>query len=141
MFSLNRLDRDDRPKRGGYLSGRGSQAEFSICIGMLALISLVFPEFVTGGGAGLMTVLAVRRLHDFGRTGWWVALPLSAGIGASAVMIAVPPMQGLAQAAILTGGALCASIIGLMPGDVGTNRFGDPTPSRRKKAALSRTFT
>lgn len=63
------------------------------------------PMIVVGGGLLIPTFAAgVRRLHDIGRSGWWMLVGL------------VPFIGGIWQLILL-----------LAPGDVGVNRYGlDP---------------
>jgi uncharacterized membrane protein YhaH (DUF805 family) len=80
--------------------------------------------------------VTVRRLHDIGRSGWWVALPVAASvltaIGTIAALVANPrdPLSGVGL--IYAGPpiiALVASSVLLLvwmffPSDPGNNRYG-----------------
>lgn len=113
--------------------GRASRAEFWWFFVFLLLLDVV--GAVIDGTLGLeelgpadlalslLTLLpsaavAVRRLHDTGRAGWWLLLP-AVGLSAAAVW---PAAASLAQAALLA-----FVIFAAMRGDAGPNRYGkDP---------------
>lgn len=63
-----------------------------------------------------------KRLHDFGRAGTWMILPVIMGLVAQ--MRGIPPLSGpqLVWLAFVAG-------VGLMPGQKDENRFG-PAPGR-----------
>lgn len=114
--------------------------------------------FVTGLVAGLVPVIgglvglallwpwsavSAKRLHDLGRSGWWIALPLvpSLLVGGLGVLTAASATMGAtmgASGATLALATLTATLglaamlvslgfllwIGLTPGMPGANRFG-----------------
>jgi uncharacterized membrane protein YhaH (DUF805 family) len=120
-----------RVRRDGWywLAGRASRREYWIWVVAAFGLSVILGELIHSGGSSAMTVVLicaqVRRLHDFGRTGWWA---LGATLAPVAVMIPVW------IAVSLTVGLLAAVVvelalivwIGAVPGDAGANRFGDP---------------
>lgn len=89
--------------------------------------------------------VAMRRLHDTDRTGWWLLLPVIPYIIGLAIMLSAAATQNLGMIAI--GGiftliALIGAIVLLvfycLPGTTGPNRFGpDPIGGA---ANLSQTF-
>ncbi len=135
--------------------GRIRRSHFWIAWVILFAIGIVTSWLpLIGGLIGLLLIwpnlaISVKRLHDMGQTGWWVALPWVAGtilffvgfgmIGMGAIatgemwddnplaMLAVmgPALGVFALSALLGLGFLLW--IGLMPGTVGPNRFG-PDP-------------
>jgi uncharacterized membrane protein YhaH (DUF805 family) len=79
--------------------------------------------------------VGVRRLHDTGRSGWWVLLPivpyaLAIGLGGPAI-IAGGLAAGLGIAALfMFVGFICAIVLlvfMILPGTPGENRYG-PNP-------------
>lgn len=82
--------------------------------------------------------VAIRRLHDSNRTGWWVLLPYAFYpfmIGCGAAAVAVPALAILfGGLAVLFGlfatiGALVLLVFMFLEGTRGPNRFGpDPKP-------------
>ena len=102
---------------------------------------------VASNGVGVLSTLfalaivlptlavAVRRLHDTDRTGWWIIAPALAYIAAGvAVAIAIAAGAGLFVLALLGFGFLVAFILAIVllvfyiqKGTAGPNRFGaDP---------------
>ncbi|WP_374274999.1 DUF805 domain-containing protein [Brevundimonas sp.] len=135
--------------------GRIRRSHFWIAWVILLAVGIVTSWLpLIGGLIGLLLIwpnlaISVKRLHDMGQTGWWVALPWVAGIilffvgvgmiGMGAIttgqtwddnpwaMMAVmgPAMGAFGLSALIGLGFLLW--IGLMPGTVGPNRFGqDP---------------
>ena len=107
-------------KRYGVFIGRARRAEFwwFFLINLLITAALAFVDQLTGtlspeGGYGLLSgiyslavllptlAVAVRRLHDIGRSGWWLLIGLIPVIG-TIILLALFILDG-------------------MPGD---NRFG-----------------
>lgn len=106
-------------------SGRSSRAEFwlfalfhLLCVAGAAALDLAF-TLGMGAPAPLCTLLTwlalllpgaavqVRRLHDVGRSGWWLALAVAPLIGPAALLM-----------------------LYLMPGTPEANRFGPPTAAQ-----------
>lgn len=90
--------------------------------------------------------VAVRRLHDIDRSGWWILLPLLPYVigiaailsGAAAGSIPAMVVGGVA----LLSGLVCAIVILVWyctAGTVGPNRYGDD-PKADIPADLARTF-
>jgi uncharacterized membrane protein YhaH (DUF805 family) len=87
--------------------------------------------------AWLWTAQAVRRLHDFGRHGYWAAPALLLWVGLIGAGIFLPMMAiaalswapyGLMASAAMTSLGLAALIwLGLKSGDHAANAFGPPT--------------
>jgi uncharacterized membrane protein YhaH (DUF805 family) len=117
-------------KRYGVFVGRARRAEFwwFFLINLLITAALAFVDQLTGtlspeGGYGLLSGLyslavllptlavAVRRLHDIGRSGWWLLIGLIPVIG-TIILLALFILDG-------------------MPGD---NRFG-PSPKGKVPGA------
>ncbi len=146
-------------------SGRAPRAEYWLWVLFCGVVSAVLHGLEGGAGHGspgpigsawsLATFLpglavAVRRLHDTNRSGWWLALPLVVmavlGLALAAVLVEVEAMGGDVSAsmaaamsprlvALLFAGAAWLVVVGLFlvwfcsRGTAGANRFGaDPLP-------------
>jgi uncharacterized membrane protein YhaH (DUF805 family) len=135
MFSRNRPDRDDR--RLYALSGRSNRAEFWAVVSVLIVVGYILHHL--GAKAPIWTLATAsgwfgqRRLHDFGQSGWWFALPIGG-------FLVLPAIATLSHSFMLFNGAVGLAglltvvfllIIGAIPGDAGSNRFGPPIRSRR----------
>lgn len=143
MFSRNRPDRDDRAKSGSYLKGRGNRTEYWTIIGLFTVLGAVLPGMSAAAATGPMLVFTIRRLHDFGQSGWWSLLPIGVAIPATLAILVMPAAAPLLHAALIMCGVMFTAFVGLMPGDAAANRFGDPPPSglRRKRESLRETFS
>jgi uncharacterized membrane protein YhaH (DUF805 family) len=81
-------------------------------------------------GPAALVFICVPRLHDIGRSGWWVAAPLALGyVGGLAAALLLP-----SETAKTVIGSIPPIIpllfvwLGVMPGDPEANGFGDPPP-------------
>ena len=77
----------------------------------------------------LIILLGVPRLHDIGRSGWWMTLLFGLEIGAIAIgLLAV----GTADGILIAGGLvvfvilIAMMILGCIPGQRETNSYGAP---------------
>jgi uncharacterized membrane protein YhaH (DUF805 family) len=122
--------------------GRINRAAYWLVLGgfvaLYVLISMVGarPPRI---GEGLLIFLCAARLHDLGKSGWWVLIPLSVELGA--VIVAIAAFSTEDDYALL-GGAFVAIaafvlVLGLIPGQPHANRFGEPPkgmfPSRERR--------
>jgi uncharacterized membrane protein YhaH (DUF805 family) len=152
------------------LSGRASRAEFwwfFLAVIVAALVAQII-DSILGiqiiGPYGIFYCLvmlgaivpnitvAVRRLHDTNRSGWWLSLPIvpyalafafggaalmRAATGGAAGMTAGPGMAGIF---LLIGavGAVVLLIFYILPGTPGDNRYGpDPYAAGGASAATA----
>lgn len=117
-------------KKYAQFSGRARRKEYwlfqlAVCavFFMSSLLSAVLPQeagdavlfLVIAFGLGLllpMYAVGVRRMHDTGRSGWWLLIGL------------VPIIGGVWQLVLL-----------MFPGDVGANRYG-PDPKQPEGPVL-----
>ncbi|MDG2534322.1 DUF805 domain-containing protein [Sphingomonas sp. HITSZ_GF] len=131
-----------------------------VLFGLLAAITHMFAEAIWLEAIpnliiGLATIaLLVRRLHDIGHSGWWMALLLGvliasvtgihyyadahpdAGVTANFLSVHLhgdvhwtPTLAALVALDLL--GLLCTFALMLIPGAIGTNRYGpDPRMGR-----------
>jgi len=115
-----------------YLKGRINRATFWLSVGMLVLLIVLIRVFAPSSAhisEVVLMFLAIPRLHDIGRTGWWVLAAFGIEIAAIIVGFVVVPQHALAVA-----GGVTLLIFGLMtwlgaiPGNTGPNRYGDQPP-------------
>lgn len=125
------------PKRlGDWLRGRMGRTAYWIFIALIFAFSVLVSTVTDKGANGLVVALIIvliPRLHDFGRTGWWV---LAVMFGPLAVMLLAMLALPIDTAALI--GVLAEVVgliwVGVIRGDAGDNRFGPP--SRGWKADL-----
>lgn len=103
--------------------------------GLVAVGMLLAHAAPIVGLLGSLAVLwvQIRRLHDFGRTGWWAGGALLAQIP---LAIGLYTLFGDTETSALLGSAILAVPIvwiGAVPGDPHSNRFGVP-PGQRPAA-------
>ena len=123
-------------------SGRASRSEYWWFI-LFTVIARIVTGFIPGVGfivsLGLLLPslsATARRLHDTNRTGWWILLPIGAGItGIVAGIILVTIDLLLLGAAIAILGPIIGflALLGFLmqPSDPGPNRYGScPLPPR-----------
>ncbi|MCX7587320.1 DUF805 domain-containing protein [Phenylobacterium sp. 58.2.17] len=140
-----------------YLKGRAGRKEYWIWFGVVCALGLIM-SFLPGepSNSGLAVVFAavqIRRLHDYGRSGWWVAalfiVPLLVPIAAFELGLRgqLPEAEQFARAESWSSIATVVAIAGLLAvyvwmglrrGDTGDNRFGPPPASDLKSIVLPR---
>jgi len=79
----------------------------------------------------LFVIIGVPRLHDLGRSGWWMAAVIGLELVGIGLTVALFPFADLLVGAGLTVFAMLLAMIvlGLIPGEASTNAFGDvPAP-------------
>ena len=142
-----------------FLKGRANQKEFWIWCATLLVVGAVMRVFHVSSGSGLTAawlLLWVRRLHDFGESGWWGLAPLGAmivfGVGvflvggpefnAAFTASAGPPHGLVTPAGTMMLGVFWLVVIfihigftlwlGLKRGDAGDNAYGPLSQQFRK---------
>jgi uncharacterized membrane protein YhaH (DUF805 family) len=116
-----------------FFKGRLNRALYWSVFSLLFLLVLVM-RFVFGLQATLslagLICIAIPRLHDIGRTGWLVAIPMGLEL---AMGWLVPGTPDHAQLLALNAVSLLvlSSVVwlGSVRGQPETNRFGPPPPS------------
>ena len=146
----------DRLQRVFSISGRVSRLgfwRFQVVQSLAAAVVWCLTLFTTmaGGWLGAAPLLlivpivtaaiyvAIRRLHDRGRSGWWI-LPFSIGpyslLGAAHLLADASGASGTLLALPLSLGGVALAIwawieLGFRRGTRGANRFGPPPTSNR----------
>jgi uncharacterized membrane protein YhaH (DUF805 family) len=115
------------------LQGRMNRAMFWLCVAIIVVLYGVVTFYFqrrTPVSEVVLVILCVPRLHDIGRSGWLVLGPLALEIGAAiAAFTFLPPGSALPALGIVT--LIVAGLIvwlGCIPGDPGSNRYGDSPP-------------
>lgn len=139
-----------------YLQGRSGRKEYWIGVGLLLLVGVGLAYANVGGASAATTALWIliwnRRLHDIGRSGWVILIPigliiaitiLSVGLGGKEVLAAFEYSQTGGGPITERGATLFAGMVllvlaiqfgftiwlGVKKGDPGDNRFGPPPPA------------
>ena len=124
---------------GAGLRGRANRKEYWLYVLALLAVGMLMAEIAPILGlAGALVVLyaQVRRLHDFGRTGWWAGAALLVQIPLAFVLLYTLGEEP----ALLVGNLLILvpiAVIGAIPGHPHENRFGPPPGQRRLKDVFS----
>lgn len=126
-------------------SGRSNRGEYwwaTLAVMLVGIVASLLDGALFGPGDrqplsgvwGLATLLpslaiAVRRLHDVDRTGWWVVAPAGLGVLAGVLLVSTATSGTPPVAAVLAGVAAAAMAIVLLVwccqrGTSGPNRFG-----------------
>jgi uncharacterized membrane protein YhaH (DUF805 family) len=124
-----------------WLRDRAGRREYWAYVGALIVISLFLrfvPPLASLVGTAILAFVQVRRLHDFGRSGWWAL-----GVAVAPLTLGVPVFfatssedAAAAVAALVTLGAIVW--IGAVPGDPGDNRFGPAPPFSARRLLTGR---
>ena len=139
-----------------YLQGRSGRKEYWIGVGLLLLVGVGLAYANVGGASGATTFLWIlvwnRRLHDIGKSGWIILVPLglmiaggdrgrTAGRRRTSERVRVQPEgqrpRDRSGATLFVGLVLVLLAIqfgftiwlGIKKGDPGNNRFGPPPPA------------
>lgn len=140
MFSPNYPGRRDLRPRGlrEYLyNGRCNRKGFWGLFGGFLIGAVIFGAIASQVRLGWLALLligpgplilgvAVARLHDLGRTGWWALTPLVAAFALSNTLGALLHLYVLAGGLIVLVTLGCLAVLGAAPGNPGPNRFGPP---------------
>ena len=129
------------------MRGRFNRATYWLClcilVGAVALMSAVGirPPRV---GEGMLVLMCVPRLHDLGKSGWWVLIPIGIELVTIVTAVAVlsPEDASIVFGAVFLAVAGFIVVLGLIPGQPHANRFGDPPKSPfafRERAKIAKT--
>lgn len=115
-----------------YLRGRSGRAEYwalvALIFGLSIVLSLV-PALSSASSALVVPLMfaQIRRVHDFGRSGWWAAAATFGPLLLMFPLMAVTSLEMATLAGIAVELALIV-VIGVIRGDPDANRFGPPAP-------------
>jgi uncharacterized membrane protein YhaH (DUF805 family) len=117
-----------------FLKGRMNRATYWLAIGIGLAVFLLLRVLMRGDASineVVLIILAVPRLHDIGRSGWWVLAPIAFELGTVALGLAFLTPEGFAVAAGLLTLATLALLLwlGVVPGQPNENRFGPAPPA------------
>ncbi len=118
----------------GFLEGRSNRVDYWTSIAVLVALSVGF-RLLFGGGGGViqefvLVMVAVPRLHDIGRSGWWAVAAFGIEwVGVSALVLVGGDQWATNSLWILGYVVLCVVVLGAWSGDPGENRFGPRPPS------------
>ena len=126
---------------GGWFAGRSSRKGYWLWVGPVLLVGIVISAFLPPAAYAMslmITLIWIRRFHDFGRSGWWV-VPVNVGINivSFAAMAVLPAEAAGLLALVLYLAAITA--MGVIPGQAHENEFGPPS-QRRAQPDLEDTF-
>ena len=113
------------------IKGRMNRATYCATLALVIAIFAVIIAF-DKKPPGVMEVLTVfigvPRLHDFGRSGWWIVSVFLIEIAAIVVGLVFVPMADFGIVAGLTVLLMLIAMIvlGCIKGDEGANAFGEP---------------
>lgn len=118
---------------GRILGGRSDRGEYWVSVVALFVLNVVLnltlrdPVTTSLISLPIWVVVASRRLHDFGRTGWWSLVPFGIGLLLGFAVGVGAPIPAVLVSLIHIGVTFSAGmIIGFKPGTPGANRFGEP---------------
>ena len=139
------------------MRGRMNRATYWLCLGIiLAAVAImsVFGIRPPRIGEAMLILMCVPRLHDLGKSGWWVLIPLGielASIFGAGAFYAITAYSNedayiffFGVVFLMLAGFIVA--VGLIPGQPHANRFGEPPKSpfpfleRRKLAKTEEIF-
>ncbi|UAB71199.1 DUF805 domain-containing protein [Vibrio sp. SCSIO 43132] len=104
----------------------------NMVVSFIPLINVVYPLMALVPQIGL----GIRRLHDIGKSGWWMASPFAG------VPVVLFGMSLSSEAIILFGGAMVAAasimllVFSVMDSQAGTNQYG-PNPKENSSSGDS----
>ena len=134
-----------RPRPFGYLQGRTNRITYLFAVVIIAVLYgllLALLKDPPKVSEVVIVIVAVPRIHDLGRSGWWLLVPFGVEVAALVVAIAARLPE---QEVYVLFGAVAALILvvivslGLIPGQTNANRFGEAPPPglqfKRRRAA------
>jgi uncharacterized membrane protein YhaH (DUF805 family) len=124
---MNKLN--NRTKRPNYLEGRTNRATYWASLVLAVILSLVIgvvaPRYARVTPA-LLIIIGVPRLHDIGRSGWWLAALFAVEVVATFLLFANYPTQVARVGLGIVTLMMWALVVwlGSVPGEATPNRFG-----------------
>ena len=128
------------------MRGRMNRATYWLCLTVILAVVGVMSTFGVRPprvGEAMLILMCVPRLHDLGKSGWWVLVPF--GMEAVAIVGGIEALPGgtdvvFAGALLIVAGFII--LLGLIPGEPQANRFGEPPKSPfafRERAKVTQT--
>ncbi|SRR5258706_11685089 len=140
MFNRSRPDRDDRASLGRRLN----RMDFWAGVALYGTLAAVLSPMLGGKSltpcVGLFCLLALGRLHDIGRRGWWVVLLPTTFILSFVFLQRNPLALGIDISLMALATLIFTIYVGATPGQIESNRFGPP-PVGVLNAAFNRRAT
>ena len=128
------------PQRGfsSWIAGRARRREYWLWVVPLAILLVVLGAAKVPGAAliGGLPILFVwiRRLHDLGRSGWFApVINVVVNLSGFAAMALMPDGTGALIALLIYLASLV--VMGVLPGEPGSNKYGAP-PGKRPEAEV-----
>lgn len=127
-----------------FLRGRTNRATYWMTVAALVVVYTIIALLAPSPPRVQEVVLAflcIPRLHDIGRSGWWVAVGVVVEIVCAVLALALlpQPVSALGLAAINLAILVALVILGAIPGERVANRFGEPpAPGVQWKASKRR---
>jgi uncharacterized membrane protein YhaH (DUF805 family) len=129
------------------MRGRMNRATYWLCLTIILTVVGIMSAFGVRPprvGEAMLILMCAPRLHDLGRSGWWVLIPLGIEVVAVVAGVTVVPAE---DTYVVFSGAFAVVagfivLLGLVPGDAQANRFGEPAKSPfafRERAKVART--
>jgi len=115
----------------GFLKGRTNRATYWLAVGVCVLLYGAIYYF-DGGHLSVsevvLLIVAIPRLHDIGKSGWWAGGIFLAEFAVVGLALTLLPLE---EARIATGifTLMVAALmiwLGCIPGQTFANRFGEP---------------
>jgi uncharacterized membrane protein YhaH (DUF805 family) len=129
------------------MRGRMNRATYWLCLSIILAVVAVMSLFGIRPpriGEAMLILMCVPRLHDLGKSGWWILIPIGVELVTiiTAVAVLSPEDASIVFGAVFLAITGAIVVLGLMPGQPHANRFGDPPKSPfafRERAKLSKT--
>lgn len=123
-----------------WLRGRSSRREYWLYIAVLFGLSFLLshaPPAVNLVFTATMLFVQIRRVHDFGRSGWWAVAAVFAPL-----LPVVPLFYFYGEMVAVGVGVVVElaliALVGAIPGDPGDNRFGPPPAFTARRVLTGR---
>jgi uncharacterized membrane protein YhaH (DUF805 family) len=114
-----------------FLQGRTNRATYWLCLAIIVLL-LFLANIVARKPIALsevvLVILCVPRLHDIGRSGWFMVGPLVFEVVGAVLGFTLLP-AGVAMSAMVGVTLVIIGLViwlGTIPGQPAANRFGEP---------------
>src|SRR5450432_3628944 len=105
-----------------FLKGRTNRAGYWVGLATIVVLVALLMRFAPSDAhvsEAVLVILAIPRLHDIGRTGWWVLAGIGVEVaGLVVVFLVLPPPLFLGGAGVVTLVILALMVwLGAIPGE------------------------